>query len=52
MNITYDWKITALKKAPVLERLSDVITKAITQKVSPTNVEADMPWAPTEQIPE
>ena len=114
MELTYDWKITAMKKAPVLEGLSDVIThirfdytgtdadsgethvfpgacpiglpdtenftelaslteadviewvkanhptdhmnevitKAITQKVSPTNVEADMPWAPTEQIPE
>jgi len=26
MNITYDWKITAMKKAPVLEGLSDVIT--------------------------
>lgn len=26
MNITYDWKITALKKAPSLDDLSDVIT--------------------------
>jgi hypothetical protein len=114
MNITYDWKITAMKKAPALDGLSDVIThirfdytgtdadsgethvfpgacpiglpdvenftelaslteadviewvkanhptdhmneviaKAIAQKVSPTNVEADMPWAPAEQIPE
>lgn len=26
MNITYDWKITALKKAPSLDGLSDVIT--------------------------
>ena len=26
MNITYDWKITALKKAPTLDGLSDVIT--------------------------
>jgi hypothetical protein len=52
MNITYDWKITAMKKAPVLEGLSDVITKAITQKVTPTNVDADMPWAPEEKTPE
>lgn len=26
MNITYDWKITALKKAPTLDGLSNVIT--------------------------
>ena len=26
MNITYDWKITALKKAPSLDGLSNVIT--------------------------
>lgn len=26
MNITYEWKITALKKAPSLDGLSDVIT--------------------------
>lgn len=26
MNITYDWKITALKKAPALDGLSNVIT--------------------------
>ena len=26
MNITYDWKITALKKAPSLDELSNVIT--------------------------
>ena len=26
MNITYDWKITALKKAPALDWLSNVIT--------------------------
>jgi hypothetical protein len=26
MNISYEWKITALKKAPSLDELSDVIT--------------------------
>lgn len=26
MNITYEWRITALKKAPSLDGLSDVIT--------------------------
>ena len=26
MNLTYEWKITALKKAPSLDGLSDVIT--------------------------
>lgn len=26
MNITYDWRITALKKAPTLDGLSNVIT--------------------------
>ena len=26
MNITYDWKITALKKAPTLDGLSNVVT--------------------------
>lgn len=26
MNINYDWKITALKKAPTLDGLSNVIT--------------------------
>jgi len=114
MNITYDWKITAMKKAPALDGLSDVIThirfdytgtdadsgeshtfsgacpvgtpdaenftelatlteadviswaqanhptdhmnevikKAISQKVTPTNVDADMPWAPEEETPE
>lgn len=109
MAITYEWKITALKKAPSLDGLSDVVThvnftytgtddteeqntgvfngacpigapdsenfialadlteadviawaqanhpvehmqevieKQIADKVTPTNVEADMPWAP------
>ena len=112
MAITYEWKITALKKAPSLDGLSDVITninfeyigtddtadkntssfygacpipapdaekfvaledlkeadviewakanhptehmqeqieKAISEKVTPTKVEADMPWAPVEE---
>lgn len=113
MNITYEWKITALKKAPSLDGLSDVIThirfdytgtdadsgeshtfsgacpvgapdaesftaleslteadviawaqanhptnhmnevieKAISNKVTPTNVDADMPWAPMPETP-
>ena len=114
MAITYEWKITALKKAPSLDGLSDVVThvnfeykgtddteqkntgvfhgacpigspdaenfialadlteadviawaqanhpvehmqevieKQIADKVTPTNVEADMPWAPAEETP-
>ena len=34
--ITYDWKITALKKAPTLDGLSDVIT-GINFKYTGTN---------------
>ena len=113
MNITYDWKITALKKAPSLDGLSNVIThirfdytgtdadsgeshtfhgacpvglpnadsfteitslteadviawaqanhptdhmnevieKAISDKVTPKNVDAEMPWAPAPETP-
>ena len=113
MNITYEWKITAMKKAPSLDGLSDVIThirfdytgtdadsgeshtfagacpvgapssdaftaladlteadviawaqanhptdhmnmvieKAISDKVTPKNVEAEMPWAPAPETP-
>lgn len=32
MNITYDWKITALKKAPTLDGLSNVITHIETEE--------------------
>lgn len=38
MNITYDWKITALKKAPSLDGLSDVITNI---KFNYTGTDAD-----------
>lgn len=114
MAITYEWKITALKKAPSLDGLSDVVThvnfeykgtddteqentgvfhgacpigspdsenfialadlteadviawaqanhpvehmqevieKQIADKVTPTNVEVDMPWAPVDETP-
>jgi hypothetical protein len=100
MNITYEWKITAMKKAPSLDGLSDVIThirfdytgtdadsgeshtfsgacpvgapsfdaftaladlteadmnevieKAISDKVTPKNVDAEMPWAPAPETP-
>lgn len=112
MAITYEWKITALKKAPSLDGLSDVVThvnfeykgtddteqentgvfhgacpigapdsenfialadlteanviawaqanhpvehmqeviqRQIADKVTPTNVDVDMPWAPVEE---
>ena len=110
MNLSYEWKITAMKKAPSLDGLSDVIThvnfeykgidadsgeeavfngacpigapdsenftdlanlteadviawaqanhpvdhmnevieKQISDKITPKNVEAEMPWAPEE----
>jgi fructose/tagatose bisphosphate aldolase len=32
--------------------MNEVIEKAISQKVTPTNVDADMPWATEEEIPE
>ena len=111
MDLSYEWKITAMKKAPSLDGLSDVIThinfeykgtdadsgessvfigacpigapdsenftalgdlteadviewakanhptdhmnevieKAISDKITPKNVEAEMPWAPEEE---
>ena len=111
MNLSYEWKITAMKKAPSLDGLSDVIThvnfeykgtdadsgeeavfngacpigapdsenftalanlteadviawaqanhpvdhmnevieKQISDKITPKNVEAEMPWAPAEE---
>lgn len=111
MNLSYEWKITAMKKAPSLDGLSDVIThvnfeykgtdadsgeeavfngacpigapdsesftalgelteadviawaqanhptdhmnevieKAISEKITPKNEEAEMPWAPAEE---
>lgn len=111
MNLSYEWKITAMKKAPSLDGLSDVIThvnfeykgtdadsgesavfngacpvsapdaenftalanlteadviawaqanhpvdhmnevieNAISEKVTPKNVEAEMPWAPADE---
>lgn len=111
MDLSYEWKITAMKKAPSLDGLSDVIThinfeykgidadsgeeysfngacpigapdsenftpltdlteasviewakanhptdhmnevieKGISEKVTPKNVEAEMPWAPVEE---
>ena len=114
MDLSYEWKITAMKKAPSLDELSDVIThinfeykgtdadsgeeavfngacpigapdsenftalgdlteadviewakanhptdhmnevieKAISEKVTPKNEKAEMPWAPEEDTPE
>jgi len=114
MDLSYEWKITAMKKAPSLDELSDVIThinfeykgtdadsgeeavfngacpigapdsenftalgdlteadviewakanhptdhmnevieKAISEKVTPKNEKAEMPWAPEEDAPE
>ena len=114
MNLSYEWKITAMKKAPSLDGLSDVIThvnfeykgtdadsgeeavfngacpigapdsenftdlanlteadviawaqanhpvdhmnevieKAISDKITPKNEEAEMPWAPVEETTE
>ena len=114
MDLSYEWKITAMKKAPSLDGLSDVIThinftytgtdadsgeeatfsgacpigspdsenftaladlteadviewakanhptdhmnevieKTISDKITPKNVEAEMPWAPEEDAPE
>ena len=114
MNLSYEWKITAMKKAPSLDGLSDVIThvnfeykgtdadsgeeavfngacpigapdsesftalanlteadviawaqvnhptdhmnevieKAISDKITPKNEEAEMPWVPAEEAPD
>ena len=114
MDLSYEWKITAMKKAPSLDGLSDVIThinfeykgtdadsgeeavfngacpigapdsenfteladlteadviewakanhptdhmnevieKQISDKITPKNIEAEMPWAPEEDAPE